>query len=170
MGREAVRIDVIIPIEVYPVSEKELENKSARIVGEMPLFSYIPLKDTLDEALNNWLKLINVKLDFIINLLTREREGFHLLPLKKVNLSEKGIRVAVKTPFEIGSYAEVKLVLDICEPLGFYLYGKVLRCEKKEEDYEIALEWLPMPIDIKEKLSFYILQKEREIIRSRKEA
>ncbi len=170
MEREAVRIDVIIPIEVYPISERELENKSARIVGEMPLFSYIPLKDTLDEALNNWLKLINVKLDFLINLLTREREGFHLLPLRKVNLSEKGIRVAVKTPFEIDSYAEVKLVLDICEPLGFYLYGKVLRCEKKGKDYEIALEWLPMPIDIKEKLSFYILQKERELIRSRKEA
>ncbi|MFN3921593.1 MAG: PilZ domain-containing protein [Caldimicrobium sp.] len=169
MEREAVRIDVVIPIEIYPISEKELQNKRARTVGDMPLFSYIPLKDTIDEALNNWLKLINAKLDYLINLLTREREGFHLLPLKQVNISEKGLRVEREKPLEVGSFVEVKLVLDLYEPLGLYLYGKVLRCEKKEENFDIALEFITLPPDIKEKLSFYILQKERELIRSRKE-
>lgn len=170
MEREAVRLDVIIPIEIYPISEKELQHKRARTVGDMPLFSYIPLKDTIDEALNNWLKLINAKLDYLINLLTREREGFHLLPLKRVNISEKGIRVCTDKPLEIGSFVEVKLVLDLYEPLGLYLYGKVLRCEEKEGGYEIAVEWLSLPLNIKEKLSFYILQKERELIRSIKES
>ncbi|MFN3568348.1 MAG: PilZ domain-containing protein [Caldimicrobium sp.] len=169
MKREAVRIDVIIPIEVCPLKEREHEHIQARTVGELPLFSYIPIKDTLDEALNNWLKLLNAKLDYIINFLTMEKEGFNRLPMKQVNISEKGIRVPVEMPFEIGSYAEVKMVLDLYGPVGFYLYGKVLRCEKKDEGYEIALEWIALPPHIKEKLSFYILQKEREIIRSKLE-
>ncbi|MEZ0343675.1 MAG: PilZ domain-containing protein [Caldimicrobium sp.] len=168
MEREAVRLDVVIPIEVHPISEKELEHRKARIVGDVPLFSYIPLKDTMDEALNNWLKLINAKLDYLINLLTREKEGFNELPFKKVNLSEKGLRFLSETPFEPASFAEVKLVLDLYEPLGFYLYGKIVRCEKKEDYYEVALEWINLPLDIKEKLGFYLLQKERELIREKK--
>lgn len=168
MEREAVRIDVVIPIEVSEISEKELSEKRARTVGEVPLFSYIPLKDTMDEALNNWLKLINAKLDYLINLLTREKEGFNALPYKKVNLSEKGLRFSSDKPYEIGSYVEVKMVLDLYEPLGMYLYGKVLRCEKKEEHYEVALEWVNLSPDIRDKLSFYILQKQRELIREMK--
>lgn len=169
MEREAVRLDVIIPIEITPLEDGEHEHVQARTIGELPLFSYIPIKDTLDEALNNWLKLINAKLDYIINFLTMEREGFNLLPMKKVNISEKGIRAPVEKPFKIGSYAEVKIVLDLYGPVGLYLYGKVLRCEKKEEGYEVAIEWIALPPHIREKLSFYILQKEREIIRSKLE-
>ncbi|MGC9109407.1 MAG: PilZ domain-containing protein [Caldimicrobium sp.] len=168
MEREAVRIDVILPIEVYPISAKELEHRKSRIVGDVPIFSYIPLKDTFDEALNNWLKLINAKLDYLINLLTREKEGFNVMPLKKVNISEKGLRLSSETPLEPNTFVEIKLVLDLYEPLGLYLYGKIIRCEKKEEHYEIALEWINLTPDIKEKLGFYILQKERELIRERK--
>uniref|UniRef100_A0A832GNA4 PilZ domain-containing protein n=1 Tax=Caldimicrobium thiodismutans TaxID=1653476 RepID=A0A832GNA4_9BACT len=165
MKREAVRIDVVIPIEVTPITEKEAANLKARIIGDMPLFSYIPLKDTMDEALNNWLKMLNAKLDYLINLLTCEKEGFTKLPLRKVNLSEKGLRFVAEKDFPIGSFVEIKMVLDLYQPLGFYLYGKVVRSEKKDDVYEVALEFLPMSPDIREKLSFYILQKEREIIR-----
>jgi len=168
MEREAVRIEVVIPVEVRPVSEEEITHLKPRIVGDMPFFSYIPLKDTLDEALNNWLKLINAKLDYLINLLTREKEGFHELPLRRVNLSEKGLRLTSERPFEKGSLVEVKLVLDLYQPLGFYLYGRVVRCEKKEEFWEVALEWIELPLDLREKLSFYILQKERELIREKR--
>ncbi len=62
----------------------------------------------------------------------------------------------------------MKLVLDLYEPLGFYLYGKIIRCEKKENYYEVALEWINLSPDIREKLGFYILQKERELIREKK--
>lgn len=168
MEREAVRINVIVPFSVRLISLEELENRRARVVGEIPFLSYIPLRDTLDETLNNWLKLINTKLDYIINLLTCDREGFSSLSQQKINLSEKGIRFTAGEEFPIGSFVEIKLVLDIYQPLGFYLYGKVLRCEKINDSYEVAVEFLPLPPDIREKLSFYILQKQREIIREMK--
>ncbi|MCS7199210.1 MAG: PilZ domain-containing protein [Caldimicrobium sp.] len=168
MEREVVRIDISIPMVAYPISKEEWEKKSARVVGDMPIFSYIPLKDTLDEALNNWLKLINAKLDYLINLLTCEKEGFTGLPYQRVNFSEKGIRFLYSSPLEKGQIMEVKLVLDLYQNLGFYLYGEVVRCEKKDDQYEVALEWLPMPLDIREKISFYILHKQREIIREKK--
>lgn len=166
--REAVRIDVTLPLEVKIISQEKLANSVARIVGDVPLFSYIPLKDTLDEALNNWLKLINAKLDYLINLLTREKEGFHQLPYKKVNLSEKGIRFTSDHPFKIGDPVEIKIVLDLYQPLGFYLYGKILRCEEKEKKYEVALEFVNLPTHIKEKIGFFILNKERELIREKR--
>jgi len=166
MEREAVRTDVILPLKVKKISSEEIENKIARIVGDIPFFSYIPLKDTLDEGLNSWLKLINAKLDYLINILTREKEGFNELPFQKVNLSEKGMRFPSKIPFELGDLVEIKTVIDIYQPLGFYLYGEVVRCEKKRENlYEIAVKFINLPKDIKEKLSYFILHKERELIR-----
>lgn len=169
MEREAVRIDVVIPIEVKKISEEEIENKVSRVIGDTSVFSYIPLRDTIDEALNSWLKVINAKLDFIINILTREKEGFTELPYKKVNLSEKGLRLILEEPLKVGDYVEIKTVLDIYQPVGFYLYGKTVRCNKTEKGYEAAFEFINLPKDIKEKISFYILQKERELIREKKE-
>jgi len=164
--REAVRIDVCLPFSVKKISPEELESKVSRVIGDIPLFSYIPLKDTIDESLNSWLRLINAKLDYLINLLTREKEGFNDLPIQKINLSEKGVRFFSKIPFKVEDFLEIKTVMDIYQPLGFYLYGKVVRCEKKKEDvYEVAAEFVNLPKDIKEKLSYFILQKEREIIR-----
>lgn len=166
MERETVRIDVILPFKVKKISSEDIKNKIARIVGDVPIFSYIPLKDTIDESLNSWLKLINAKLDYLINLLTREKEGFNDLPLLKVNISEKGVRFPSEIPFEIGDFVEIKTVMDIYQPLGFYLYGEVLRCEKKEEKiYEVAVKFINLPKDIREKISYFILQKERELIR-----
>lgn len=165
MEREAVRIDVTLPFKAQKIPPEEVENKIARIIGDIPFFSYIPLKDTLDEGLNSWLKLINAKLDYLISILTREKEGFNDLPLQKINISEKGIRFPSKIPYEIGDLVEIKTVIDIYQPVGFYLYGEVLRCEKKEDIYEVAIKFINLPKDIKEKLSYFILCKERELIR-----
>ena len=165
MEREAVRIDVILPFKAEKISSEEVKNKIARIIGDIPLFSYIPLKDTIDESLNAWLKLINAKLDYLISVLTREKEGFNDLPFQKINISEKGIRFPSETPYEIGDFVEIKTVIDIYQPLGFYLYGEVLRCEKKEDYYEVAIKFINLPKDIKEKISYFIFCKERELIR-----
>ncbi len=168
MEREAVRIDVVIPLEVQKISAKEIRNKIAHVVGDVPLFSYIPLKDTMDEALNSWLKLINAKLDYLINLFTREKEGFNALPYQKVNISEKGIRFPFNEPLNPGEYVEIKIVLDVYQPLGFYLYGEVVRCEKKDNKYEVAVKFINIPKDIQEKISFFVLLKERELIREKR--
>uniref|UniRef100_A0A7C4JT72 PilZ domain-containing protein n=1 Tax=Thermodesulfobacterium geofontis TaxID=1295609 RepID=A0A7C4JT72_9BACT len=158
MEREAVRIDVILPFKAEKISSEEVKNKIARIIGDIPFFSYIPLKDTIDESLNAWLKLINAKLDYLISVLTREKEGFNDLPFQKINISEKGIRFPSETPYEIGDFVEIKTVIDIYQPLGFYLYGEVLRCEKKENYYEVAIKFINLPKDIKEKIQlFYLL-------------
>ena len=168
MERQAERIDVTIPFSVRKISKEEAEHCTCHVVGDVPLFSYIPLKDTLDEALNNWLKLINAKLDYLINLFTREKEGFNALPYEKVNISETGIRFPYPEPMKPGEYVEIKTVLDVYQPLGFYLYGKVVRCEKKEDHYEIAVEYINMPLEIREKIGFFILIKQRELIREKR--
>jgi len=169
MKREAVRIDVILPLKVRKIEPKELKNKISRIVGDVSIFSYIPLKDLPDEALTSWLKLINAKLDYLINLFTREKEGFNELPYKKVNISEKGMRFPSEEPYYIGDILEIKTVLDIYQPVGLYLYGKVVRYEKKGPDkFEVAVEFVNLSPDIRDKISFFILNKERELIRKKR--
>ncbi|NPA40011.1 MAG: PilZ domain-containing protein [Thermodesulfobacteria bacterium] len=168
MEREAVRIDVVVPLQVRKIHKDELPHCTCHIVGDVPLFSYIPLKDTMDEALNNWLKLINAKLDYLINLLTREKEGFNALPYQKVNISEKGMRFPFPEPLKPGEYVEIKIVLDVYQPLGMYLYGRVVRCENAGDHYEVAVEFVNMPLEIREKIGFFILLKQREMIREKR--
>jgi hypothetical protein len=168
MEREAARIEVVVPVSVRKISQKELENSIARVVGEVPYLSYIQLQDTMDEALNNWLKLINAKLDYLIGLLTREKEGFGDLPLQKVNLSEKGISLKCPEKLNSGDYVEIKIVLDLFGPLGFYLYGRVVWAKDAPEGTLIGVEFVKLPVDIKEKLGLYILNKERELIREKR--
>ncbi len=168
MEREAARIEVVVPVSVRKISQEELENSIARVVGEVPYLSYIQLQDTMDEALNNWLKLINAKLDYLIGLLTREKEGFGDLPLQKVNLSEKGISLKCHEKLNSGDYVEIKIVLDLFGPLGFYLYGRVVWAKDAPEGTLIGVEFVKLPIDIKEKLGLYILNKERELIREKR--
>jgi hypothetical protein len=168
MEREAVRIEVVVPVSVRKISQEELENSIARVVGEVPYLSYIQLQDTMDEALNNWLKLINAKLDYLIGLLTREKEGFGDLPLQKVNLSEKGICLKSPEKLNSGDFVEIKIVLDLFGPLGFHLYGRVVWAKDTPEGTLIGVEFVKLPIDIKEKLGLYILNKERELIREKR--
>jgi len=168
MEREAARIEVVVPVSARKISQEELENSIARVVGEVPYLSYIQLQDTMDEALNNWLKLINAKLDYLIGLLTREKEGFGDLPLQKVNLSEKGISLKCPEKLNSGDYVEIKIVLDIFGPLGFYLYGRVVWAKDTPEGTLIGAEFVKLPMDIKEKLGLYILNKERELIREKR--
>jgi hypothetical protein len=168
MEREAARIEVVVPVSVRKISQEELENSIARVVGEVPYLSYIQLQDTMDEALNNWLKLINAKLDYLIGLLTREKEGFGDLPLQRVNLSEKGI--SLKCPEKLNSedFVQIKIVLDLFGPLGFFLYGRVVWAKDAPDGTLIGVEFVKLPIDIKEKLGLYILNKERELIREKR--
>jgi hypothetical protein len=168
MEREAARIEVVVPVSVRKISQEELENSIARVVGEVPYLSYIQLQDTMDEALNNWLKLINAKLDYLIGLLTREKEGFGDLPLQKVNLSEKGISLKCPEKLNSGDFVEIKIVLDLFGPLGFYLYGRVVWTKDAPEGTLIGVEFVKLPMDIKEKLGLYILNKERELIREKR--
>ncbi len=169
MEREAVRINVSVPISIRKITPQEMENKVARIVGEIPYLSYIPLHDTMDEALNNWLKLINAKLDFLINLLTREKEGFSDLPFQSINLSEKGLSLKIKEKLNPDDLVEIKVVLDLFGPLGLYLYGKVVWVEALSQDtYKVGIAFINLPLDIKEKIGLYILNKEREFIREKR--
>jgi len=166
--RESVRIEVIVPVSVRKITQEELENSIARVVGEIPYLSYIPLQDTMDEVLNNWLKLINAKLDYLIGLLTREKEGFGKLSLRKVNISEKGISLKCSEKLSPGDFIEIKILLDIFGPVGFYLYGKVVWAREEEEGTRVGAEFVKMPADIRDKLGFYILNKQREIIREKR--
>jgi len=136
--REYSRVDANIPLSVRLVSDEEKPDIRARISGDLTIISPTPYEEPSDKTLAEWLKYINSKLDFLINLLSLKQEGFSSLPVKRVNISGGGISFFSDTPYNIGDVIELKTVLENLYPVAMYLYGKVLSCEKIDEGYKIS--------------------------------
>src|SRR5208337_2598374 len=85
------RVDAHIPFEVRLVPKAERGTIKSRTLGDMPLVDTRVLPDLQDKILGEWIKMLNAKLDAIMNKLSSQKEGFGDLPLAHVNLSGGGL-------------------------------------------------------------------------------
>lgn len=167
--REFSRVDANIPLSVRLVTEEEKPNIRARISGDLTIISPTPYEEPSDKTLAEWLKCINSKLDFLINLLSIKQEGFSSLPVKHVNIGGGGISFFSDTSFNIGDVIELKTVLELLYPVAMYLYGKVLSCEKIDGEYKVAVEFINIDEDIRDYIVRFVFHRQRQIIRQQKE-
>lgn len=167
--REFSRVDANIPLAVRQVLEEEKPNIRARISGDLTLISPKPTEDISDKVLGEWLKFINSKLDFLINLLSIQQEGFSSLPVKQVNISGGGMSFFSKTPYNIGDILEIKTVLELLYPVAMYIYGKVISCEKIDDGFKIGVEFINIDEDIRDYIVRFVFHRQRQIIRQQKE-
>lgn len=167
--REFSRVDANIPLSVRLVSDEEKPHIRARISGDLTIIFPAPSEEPSDKILAEWLKCINSKLDFLINLLSIKQEGFSSLPVKQVNISGGGMSFFSDTPYNIGDVIELKTVLELLYPVAMYLYGEVLSCEKKNEEYKIRVEFINIDEDIRDYIVRFVFHRQRQIIRQQKE-
>ncbi len=85
------RVDAQIPFEARLVPQSEREAIKARTVGDMPIVDPRVMPELQDKVLGEWIKMLNSKLDVIINKLSSQREGFGALTLANVNISGGGL-------------------------------------------------------------------------------
>lgn len=161
--REHVRIDVKVPFSVRLLSDEEKQNIISTVIGHYK-FDIISLKESSDKTLTEWLNTINKKLDSIISLLTIQQHGFHELPLSLINISGGGLSFLSEKMFQRGDILEIKLLLDIPIPLGLYLYGEVIRSEKKNNNFDVAVKFIKINEEIRDCIIRYVLYKEKQII------
>lgn len=127
-------------------------------------------EDLPDETISPklWKKLIDIdaKLNLILEKLIQNSDGFNQAQNRQISVSEEDIRIISPDRFSIDDIVEIKLLLPVTSPVWLVLYGKVSHIGNVTNDlHEIEIQFFEQPDDVKQVLGFYIMNRQREIIR-----
>lgn len=166
--REFSRVDAYIPLQVRLVTKEEKQNIRSKISGEAVMAEFRTLTDVGDRVLSDWLKMLNAKLDAIINTLTFQQEGFSALPFLKVNISGAGLRFPSTKKYNQEDILELKMLLPMMPPVALYIYGEVVKVESDMNGFEIAVKFIAMDEDIRDEIVKFVFKRQREILRQKR--
>lgn len=167
--REFSRVDAVVPLGVRVVSPEEKQRIKARISGEIT-FMGTPSEEPSDRALAEWIKIINSKLDYLINLWSLREGGFATLPAVEVNISGGGMSFVSDSRYNPGEILELKTVLENPLPEAFYLYGEVVKCEKLGNVYRVAVKFVNIEEDIRDHIIKFVFYRQRQLLRQKRES
>ncbi len=124
--REYSRVEAYLPIEYRVVAQEERDYIRARMSGDKAAVEFRPIADMggYDPVLEEWLKMLNMKMDKIISLITLQREGYFGLPCRAVNISGGGMSFFLPDAIPLGSIMEIKMVLTTHQPIACAFMGK----------------------------------------------
>lgn len=166
--REFSRVDAHIPFDVRLVPPEDRKNIHSKISGDTILAEFRALPDLQDRLLADWLKMLNTKLDAIINMLVFQREGFSSLPFKNVNISGGGLSFPSKETYRSGDIIEMKMMLPIIPPIAMFIYGEVVNVETQVSGYMIAIKFIALDEDIRDEIVKFVFKRQREILKEKR--
>ena len=147
---------------------EERDSIKARTASKVSVTETRALPDLADKALAEWLKVMNAKLDAVVNMLTFEREGFGAMPLGRINVSGGGIGFYSKEKFNSGDVVEIKTILPIMPPVALYLYGEVVKADLLTNNYAIAAKFVAMDEEVRDEVVKFVFSKQRELLREKR--
>lgn len=170
LRREYSRVDAYIPFEYRVVADEEKDHVQARISGDgaAPELMAVPDMGEHDYIFGEWLKIINLKLDTIIRLITLQHEGFFGLPFKTVNISGGGMSFLLPRAIASGTILEIKFMLTWNQPIAMCIYGEVTKSLPKDNLYFTAIRYVHMDVSIRDEIIRFVFEREREIIREKR--
>ncbi len=117
----------------------------------------------------NLLQLLNQKIDIITQSLSdNEQLGFNIRS-DKVNLSEGGISFNLEHSLELGQLILIRLIVPESD-VGLRLMAEVKRCDEKDEQFDVGLEFLRMPEVCRTELARLIFRSQIEQHKAHKES
>lgn len=185
--REFFRIDDRLTLKYRIISEEEfklLENvvrfspaSSLIKADELSFIQNIELKEEQNkkDPIYAYLKLIDRKLDLIMDMLSErfEDKNIYTIQYTDVNISASGIRFISDIPMNSGEFVELIIILPIYPYMKISTLCKVIRCDKKQKNgesiNEVSLHYLIINEYDRDILIKYILMKEREILRIKRD-
>lgn len=167
--REYSRVDAHIPLQVRLVPEAELQSLWSRTSAEAASVLPEPLPDLEDSKLNDCLKVINTKLDAIIDLLThKNREVYALVPVP-VNISGSGMSFLTTEHFEPGDVLELKMMIPTSGDTVYYVYGEVVKLSEATDGRNaVFVKFNVIDEDIRDQIVRFVFEKQREDLRKKK--
>jgi c-di-GMP-binding flagellar brake protein YcgR len=168
--REYSRVEAYIPFEYRIVAPEERDYIQSRISGYASFTDFKPRGEMGDQdnILAEWMKIINLKLDTVIRLLTLQREGYFGLSYRAVNISGGGISFCQPTATPLGNIMEVKLVFPLNQSVALCIYGEVIKVEQRHDHYFTALRYVHMDDLVRNEIVRFVFEREREIIREKR--
>lgn len=168
--REYTRVFAYIPMAYRLLTVEEHPVIRSRISTQMAIPNCSMLPEVEEPLLNEWLRVINTKLDSIIRLISIQNDGFQSLPFKAVHISANGINFSTHELFQPGDILELKVVLSSGQSAGLYLYlyGEVIKNEKQTSGYVTALTFIKIEDKIRDEIVRFVFEKEREILREKR--
>ena len=103
-----------------------------------------------------------------MEMVVLQREEFHALPFKFVTISGTGMKFPSRQCFHPGQVLEFRMILTLHHPVALYVYGKVLRAERRTDGYDITVCFIKIDSGIQNQIVQFVFDVEREMIRARK--
>lgn len=114
------------------------------------------------------IKILNHKIDIIAKSLSNNEEiGFNIRT-DRVNLSEGGLSLNLENPLPLGQLTMVRLIMPESD-MGMRLLAEVKRCEPKDDQFEIGLEFQRMPEICRTEMARLIFRSQIEQHHAKKE-
>ena len=156
-----------MPFGARLVPPEERENLLSRVSNQTAV-DLGGLPEIPDQALAEWLSMINRKLDLILNTLGAQKLGFNSLPVQQINISGGGLSFHSQEPFTRGDIVEVMMVLSSGTSVALYVYGDVVAVDRRDELFEIGVKYAAMDDEIREEICKFVFHRERQIIREKR--
>lgn len=167
-AREYSRVDSYLPIQVRRVPAEEREHVRCRFPGQSILPEFASPPEVEDKVLSDWLVMLNTKLEYIINTLQLNREGFSAMPFQNINISGGGMSFGYPEPVERGEILEIKTVLYMLHPISVYLYGEVVSSKQRKNDYRISVLFFQIDEPVRDEIVRFVFERQREMIRKKR--
>jgi hypothetical protein len=126
------------------------------------------------EELYTYMRIVNKKLDTIIDLLTKSQYGeiYHSVQTE-INLSGAGVQFESHIVLKEGDYTELKIIVPLYPYPRITVLCQVVRAEALQGDlagvFRIAMKFLVINEKDRDLLINYVFVKEREYLRQKKE-
>ena len=168
--REYSRVEAYVPFEYRVIAPEEREHIQARISGNKAGSDLRPLPDMgeYDHILGEWLKILNAKMDTVIRLITLQKDGYFGLSFKAINISGGGLSFSSAQEVGLADILEIKLMLTQQQPLAMSIYGEVVKSEKRDNGFFIAIRYVHMDELVRDEIIRFVFEREREIIREKR--
>lgn len=168
-AREYSRVDAHMPLQARVVGAEEMGELRSRTSNECMGSLSQTIPDLDDRVLAECMRIINSKLDTIINILSIQGPCGPALQATRVNISGNGLSFESETSYRINDTVEIRMMLPYSSDCMFYIYGDIVRVEEISHDkFNISVRFTVIDEDIRERIVKFVFEKQRELIRKQR--
>jgi hypothetical protein len=128
---------------------------------------------SVDASLMNYMVRIDEKLDFLIELMTKDSEAENLFEQAVgLNISGSGMNIMLDQPIETGQIIHSKIYLSKIPMIFLEVFGEVVRSSEVNECgkilYSLGIRFLDLSVNDQERIISMVFKSQRGNLRKRK--
>jgi len=169
--RNYPRVNTLLPFGARCLDLEKDDGLQCRVSrGGIVIDETAPLP-VQDERLNDWLNMLNTKLDYLIRLAPSQHEIGASMDFEPVNISASGMMMIVTDPVKIGDIMEIKMILQAYPAKILYLYGEVIRSGETPHllnRHTVGIKFLGMTEEVRNEILKFEFKKHGEKLLTKK--